>query len=371
LLTSFGYGRDAHKRPAACGYYPFLEEFMPAIRSLALAFSLALTVPVWAADADYKIVQRIKVPDGRFDYATYDSATNRVYMSRSGFTTVIDVATNTASQLNSAADGHMTLAIPGTTFAVVPRAPGMGLAAPPDAPGLIRIIDLKADKALIDLPAGVNPDGAVYDAFSKSVFVMNHVSGQATIVDPVAKKIVGMIPVGGTLEFPASDGIGHVFVNVQSVPEIAVIDVTRKSVTARYKLEGCKSTTGLAYAAQSKVLISSCANGVAKVLDAATGKEVASIPIGAGPDAVIYDPVRQRAFIPCGGDGVLEVISVPDPAHIAKLEEIPTQPGSRTGTVDPNTGRLYLMASKPDPTNSGPRGGRLAGSFEVLVIAPE
>ena len=42
--------------------------------------------------------------------------------------------------------------------------------------------------------------------------------------------------------------------------------------------------------------------------------------------------------------------------------------------VDPGTGRLYLMASKADPAAAPPPGGggapRLAGSFEVLVVAP-
>ncbi|HYK80032.1 MAG TPA: hypothetical protein VEU95_10395, partial [Micropepsaceae bacterium] len=88
-------------------------------------------------------------------------------------------------------------------------------------------------------------------------------------------------------------------------------------------------------------------------------------------DAVIYDPVRKLAFIPCGQDGVLEVISLADLAHIAVVQHVPTQAGSRTGTLDPQTGRLYLMASKPDPNAPAGRGApRLAGSWEVLVVGP-
>jgi hypothetical protein len=113
---------------------------------------------------------------------------------------------------------------------------------------------------------------------------------------------------------------------------------------------------------------------MAKVLDAATGKEVASIPIAAGPDAVIYDAARRLAFVPCGGDGVLEVISIPDAAHVTKLQTVQTQAGSRTGTLDPASGRLYLMASQPDPAGKPGPGGRgvprLPGSYEVLVISP-
>jgi hypothetical protein len=108
------------------------------------------------------------------------------------------------------------------------------------------------------------------------------------------------------------------------------------------------------------------------VLVAESGKEVASIPIGKGPDAVVYDPVREIAFIPCGEDGVLEIISVADPTHVALVQHLPTQVLARTGAVDPQSGRLYLLAAQPDPTK--PRRGRPApkdGSFEMLVVAPQ
>jgi hypothetical protein len=53
------------------------------------------------------------------------------------------------------------------------------------------------------------------------------------------------------------------------------------------------------------------------------------------------------------------------------VQHVPTQAGSRTGTLDPQTGRLYLMASKPDPNAPAGRGApRLAGSWEVLVVGP-
>jgi DNA-binding beta-propeller fold protein YncE len=244
----------------------------------------------------------------------------------------------------------------------------------PQRPNNVRIIDEKTDKLVADVPAEGAPDGAAYDPYSKTVWVMGHDGGIASAVDPIAKKVVATVNVGGTLEFPAADGAGKVYVNVTSTPDIAVIDVNSHAVTAHYKLEGCRGASGLAYATQAKLLISSCGNGMAKVLDAATGREVASIPIARGPDAVIYDPVRRVALIPCGGDGVLEVISVADPAHVTKLQTVMTQAGSRTGTLDPQTGRIYLMASQPDPEGKPGPGGRgiarVPGTYEVLVVAP-
>jgi DNA-binding beta-propeller fold protein YncE len=327
-----------------------------------LALSALVTASVVAATADYKVLNRIKVPDGGFDYATFDPATGHVLMTRTDFTTAVDAKSGRVSQLNSGA-GHMAVPVAGTSLLVIPQRPNN-----------VRIIDEATDKLVADIPAPGAPDGAVYDPFSKDVYVMGHDGGVATAIDPRARKAVANIQVGGTLEFPASDGAGKIYVNVTSTPDIAVIDVKSNMVTAHYKLEGCRGASGLAYATQAKLLISSCGNGMAKVIDAATGKEVASIPIARGPDAVIYDPVRRLAFIPCGGDGVLEVISVPDAAHVMKIQTVQTQAGSRTGTLDPASGRLYLMASQPDPSGKPGPGGRgvarVPGTYEILVVGP-
>ena len=125
---------------------------------------------------------------------------------------------------------------------------------------------------------------------------------------------------------------------------------------------------------KTKLLIASCGNQVAKVVSAVDGKEVASIPIGKGPDAVIYDDQRQLAFIPCGRDGVLEVISVADPAKVALVQHVPTQTLARTGALDPQSGRIYLMTAVIDTAaGPGPAGRPVpkSGSFELLVVGPQ
>jgi DNA-binding beta-propeller fold protein YncE len=340
---------------------------MKGIRS-ALFASLAIAIafgsqPCAAQAPSYKIVDRIKVPDGAFDYATFDAATNHVYMPRGTFTTVIDVKTGAVSQLSNGAGDHIALPVPGTTIMVLTQ-----------RQGVIRILDTTTDKVLADLPGGKNPNSAAYDPATKLVFVMNKESGNATVVDPVAQKAVETVVISpNTLEFPVADGRGKIFDNIETTAEIAVIDARTKKVTGRFKLAGCDEPSGLAYAAAANLLVSACGNGVAKVIQADSGKEVASLSIGLGPDAVIYDSVRKLAFIPCGRDGVLDVISLGDPMHIAVVQHVQTQAGSRTGTVDPATGRLYLLASKPDLSAVVAAGGRvprLAGSWEVLVVGP-
>src|SRR5436305_14450087 len=78
---------------------------------------------VWAAGATYHVIQRIKVPDGGFDYATFDPASDRVYMPRGAFTTVIDTKTGVASELKNGESNHIALPVPGTNLLVLTQGP--------------------------------------------------------------------------------------------------------------------------------------------------------------------------------------------------------------------------------------------------------
>ena len=324
---------------------------------------LILTAPAFAADAPYKIADKFAMPNGDWDYATSDASKGLIYFVRSDHTDVIHTKTNKVTTLKSTGDGHMAVVVAGTSLIVVP------LRKPTH---MSRIVDTATDTVVADVPSGDSPDSAVYDPFSKHVFVVNHKGSDLTEIDPVAKEVVATVHVGGSkLEFPASDGLGHIFVNVQQKGEIAVIDVKSAKVTATYKMTGCEDNSGLAYATKSKLLISSCGNGTARVLTASDGKQVASIPIGNGPDSVVYDPLKEVAFIPCGESGNLSILSVADANHVSKIQELETSPMARTGAIDPK-GRLYMMSASPDA--SKPRGGgnRLppkAGSFEMLVVS--
>ena len=344
---------------------------MKSAHLAAMTLSLVFGTSAFAAPApqapNYKIIDHIKLGDGGYDYATFDPATSRAYAARTDFTEVVDVKTGSVTRLASGLGGHMALPIPGTTHLLLPRGGG-------NNGGNARLIDATTDKVIADLPAKMGPDGATYDPFTKFVYVMNHGSGEATVVDPATNKVVATVAVGGTLEFPVSDGAGHVYVNVEDKGEIGVIDVKMQKTVDHYKMADCEGPTGLAYDAAAKLLISSC-DGLVKVIRAADGKEVASIKTGDGADAVIYDAARKLAFIPCGESSVLEVISLADPAHISVVQHIPTQVGTRTGTLDPATGRVYLLTAKTDPNPAagiGRRGGRarLAGTFEFLVVGP-
>src|SRR6185295_19661851 len=97
---------------------------MKTLSSLGLVLAVALAAPALAAEPAYKIAERIKVPDGGFDYATYDAATGNILMARTDFTTVIDTKTNKVSQIKNADHGHIALPVPGTPLLVLTQRAG-------------------------------------------------------------------------------------------------------------------------------------------------------------------------------------------------------------------------------------------------------
>jgi hypothetical protein len=161
---------------------------------------------------------------------------------------------------------------------------------------------------------------------------------------------------GGQPEFAASDGHGHLFVNIVGTHELATVDIASRTVLSRAPLPGCEGPTGLAYDADDDLVISVCRNGIADVTQGKTGVARASIAIGEGPDAAIYDSGHRTFYVPCGRAGTLAVIAVK----------------SRTGAFDTKTGKLYLPTAQYQlPVPPGTRPQPLPGTFEILVVGPK
>jgi DNA-binding beta-propeller fold protein YncE len=352
----FGQDRDISKPREDC---MTAKDFTARLCiGAALAAALVSGGVATAAPATYAVTAHIPGPDGRWDYVSFDPVKRRVYLSRADGLAFVDA--DTGKLTAHLADGqrtHEPLPLPG----------GERLLLTNGATGTASLLDTSTGALIASIPAGDKPDGAVFEAKTGLVLITSH-SGVMAVIDPKAAAPAGSVTVGGSLEFAAADGKGHVYVDVEDQNLIAAIDVKARQVTARYPLAGCEGPGGLAYDAKLDLLIASCGNNVAKVISAATGREVASLTIGKGPDAVFVDEGRRLAFIPCGRDGVLEVISLADPKHIAVAQTVTTQPGARTGAVDPKTGVVYLPTATY--TLQGGIPTVTPGTFQVLVVSP-
>jgi DNA-binding beta-propeller fold protein YncE len=239
--------------------------------------------------------------------------------------------------------------------------------------GTVSIFDLKTLQVVGHAPTGKNPDAIVYDPFSKRVFTMNGFSKDSTAIDGVSGNVLATIPLGGKPEFAAADGAGHVYVNLEDKSQIQQIDSKTLVVTATWPLAPCEGPSGLAIDRAHRRLFAGCHNKLMAVVDADSGKVVATAPIGVGVDANQFDPGTGFAFSSNGG-GTLSVIHEDSPDKFTPVEEVPTQMGARTMALDPKTHQVFLVTAQftppPAPTaeNPHPRGGMVPDSFVVLVF---
>ena len=330
--------------------------------SLVSALTLALTAGAASAApgaSGLKLASQIAGADGGWDYASFDPARRRLYVAHGDKVMTVDVATG---KVNPAfAPGvrlHAAMAVPGTALVLTTNG----------GDSTAKLFKAATGKLVASIPTGKDADAAVYDPASGLVLVICGEPGEITLINPKTAKAVGSIKVGGALEFAAVDGKGRAYVNMEEAAKIAVIDINKRTVVGRYDLTDCVAPTGLALTADGR-LISACSNGRAKILDAATGKELASYKIGARPDAVLLDEARGFAYIPSAMSGDMAVIALTGDKANTIIDTVPTALGARTGAVDLKTGRVYLPTAEYNlPIPAGQRPTTKPGTFIVLVL---
>ena len=103
-------------------------------------------------------------------------------------------------------------------------------------------------------------------------------------------------------------------------------------------------------------------------MDAATGKIIATIPIGEGCDGIIFIP-GDRNIVSSNGAGTLTVINQSGPGDYKVIQTLPTRKGARTITYDETTGRIYLPTA--DVTMDNGKRSIVPGSFRILIVTKE
>jgi len=338
---------------------------MQPLIGVVLLTAIAGATP--AAPPNLAVTQRFAVgAAGGWDYLSVDADTHRLFVSRADRVMVLDTR-----------DGKLLGTIPDTAgvhSVVLVPALGRGFTSNGRA-NTITEFDLTSLKTVRTIAIDAqNPDAMLYDAPSGHLLTFNGRSLDATVVDARAGKPVATIPLGGKPEFAVSDGHGKVYVNIEDTAELKRIDTERNLVDATWKLGNCTEPTGLALDATHARLFSVCQNGTMAVTDARSGQAVASVAIGAGPDAAAYDAARGLIFSSNGEDGTLTVIRQDSADSYRVLTNVPTQKSARTMALDEKAQRIYLVGAEFDPPPPAteqqphPRPSVRAESFTVIVV---
>jgi YVTN family beta-propeller protein len=316
----------------------------------------------------YKVSGRIPLGgEGGWDYLFADSVNGQLYVSHGTQVEVVDLASEK----------------PVAKITGMKRIHGIAVAnalnrgyISDGGDDVVLIFDLKSNAVLQKVPAGKNPDGILYDPYSRRVFAFNGRSNDVTAIDAASGKVAGTIALDGKPEFPVSDGKGNVYANIEDKSEIVQLDPQTLKVKKTWPLSPCEEPSGLAIDLEARRLFSVCSNNKMAVVNADSGQVIATVAIGDGPDAAAYDPGSKLVFS-SNGSGTLTVVGQSGPDKYSVLENVLTERSARTMALDTKTHKIYLSAAQlgaaPEATadNPHPRPKIVPDSFHVLIVSPQ
>lgn len=335
---------------------------LPILLIYAIAAAFAGPAAADQAPSNFRVLARLPLAGaGGWDYLSFDAQRRHLFVTRGDHIDVVDV------------DQHKRIGtIPGTQGVhgvALDQSTHRGYASNGQSAS-VTVFDLDTLNVVATISGtGEKPDAIVYDAASKHVFTFNGKGHSFSVIDPITNAVTSTVALSGKPEFAVSDEAGSIYVNLEDTAELVKINTTRNTVEATWSLSGCEAPTGLAIDRKLHRLFSVCDNKQMAVTNAENGQAVARVPIGEGPDAVVFDEVASMAYSSNGESGDITAVRQKDADHYSVVASIPTQPSARTLALDPKLHRLYLSAAKwASPPKEGTRPAIVPDSFTVLTV---
>jgi hypothetical protein len=327
--------------------------FTAVILLLAARTSAQNTTPTAAPAADapatgpYKVLKSDKVGGlGNWDYVYADAANRRLYIPRGNRVDVYDL-----DSLTPLGNISNTTSVHGV--AVDPKSGHAFCSSNP-----VVMWDAKTLATIKTIPVTGSPDGILFEPATERVYILSHRTPNVTAIDAISGNIIGTLDLGGQPEQAATDGQGHVYIDLEDQDAIAVVDANAFKLTGNYDISSQGGGPGgLALDAKNRILFAACHDPQNMViLNADTGKIITALPIGNGVDAAEFNPNTLEAFS-SQGDGTLTVIKESSPTSFAVEQTVQTKSGARTSTLDTKTNQIYLVTADrapPTPRPSAP-----------------
>lgn len=309
---------------------------MKKILIIVLVFMAGVLSVLQAAERGYKLVNTIRLSgDSGWDYL-YADGEGRLYVSHGDMVQVIDCKKRKQIGEIKGVNGVHGIA--------VDQASGTGFIScgKDDA---VAVFDLKTMKVTKTIKTtGGNPDAIIYDGFSGKVFTFNGKSSNSTVMDAKTLAVTATIALEGKPEYPAADGKGKIYVNIEDKSEIAVINTVDLKAEEIWPLSPGKEPTGMAIDTAGGRIFLVCHNNLMVVIDTSNGRILAKLPIGSRVDGAGFDPGLKRSYS-SNGEGTLTVVQESGTSEFRVIDTVDTTKGARTMAVDPSTHHIYLSVA--------------------------
>jgi DNA-binding beta-propeller fold protein YncE len=326
----------------------------------AAVVAAVLTAGPHAADGPYQFIKDVEIGgEGGWDYLNLDAAAKRLLISHGTKVVVFDLTKDAVA--GEIAD---TRGVHGAVVA------GDYIFSSNGRENKASMIDVETLQTVKKIDTEGNPDFIMYEPKMREVYTFNGAGKSASVIS-AAGSVVATIPLGGKPEAGVSDpAAGRVYVNNETGNEIVVIDVAKHEVAARWPIAPGESAAGLAIDLKNHRLFIGAHNSKMVMMDSATGKVLADVPIGAGVDSTWFDPGTGYAFSSCS-TGTVTIAHEDSPDKLTVVQTLQTAAGARTMALDPSTHRIYLAAAKytAPPAGSAPnaRPVMVPGSMHLKI----
>jgi DNA-binding beta-propeller fold protein YncE len=308
----------------------------------------------------YVLDKKISLPgEGGYDYVYIDQVNHRLYASHGTAVNIVDLDTEKPAGVIDGMKGVHGIAIVNKL--------NRGFISDGKANAVVAF-DLKTLKIIATIPVDAKgPDAIIYDPYSNRVFCFNGDSNNSSVVNPETLKQVGTVALGGAPEFAVADGKGKIYNNLEDKNSLNVIDSKTLKVINNYSLAPCGGPTGIALDEKNQRAFSGCReNKGMSVIDINSGKVITTLPIGAGVDAVVYDPETKLIFC-SNGDATTTIIKQESADKYSVIQTLQTQTRAKTLALDNKTHKIYLSVVQFEP------GTRkvVPNTFTILVYKPQ
>ncbi len=345
------------------------------------AFALLISAPrmfrAAAQTSGYRVIQTFRLGgEGGWDYVTVDPDAHRIYIPRGNHVMVLDEG-----------KGKVIADMPdmkGLHGVAVAREFNKGFITgnKSEEEGTVYVFDLNTLKVTSAIKSNSSDtDSLLYDPGSKRVFVNNGDGKNTTVVDAKTAQVVGMIALDGEPEAAVADGKGSIFNNIADKGQMVEFDAKTLAIKNRWLTDPCKRPVGLAMDTAHRRLFMACqgAPTLLVVMNADSGKVVATAPIGIGADGVAYDPAVGIVFVTSrdsgdGKSGVTKVFHEDSADKYTLVADVKTIYGARTIALDPKTHHVFSIGTEqnnpvpPTEKNPNPRPRPVPSTFQLLEI---
>ncbi len=291
-----------------------------------------------------KLAATIPLPNvsGRIDHLTFNSKNKTIFVAALGNNTVEVVDLKSKKVIHTIKDLHEPQGIkyiPESNIVFVANGEN----------GVCDIFNADSYQLITSIKMSGDADNVRYDSATGKIYV-GYGDGGIAIIDAKTFKQLADIKLPGHPEsFQLDVDSKRIFVNVPDARILATIDLDKKTISGKWKIEIATANFPMALDSKNHRLFIGCRNPAKLlIINSETGKTIAQIEIDSDTDDVFYDSSSNQIYVSCGG-GYIDVFKQMGPDKYVAVSRIESRSGARTSLFVPELNQLIVAA----PARSG------------------